>query len=65
MILAHAKKKRSEGTIARDLDSTTAKHLTNSVLQGFTWKFFLFFFFQFYEGRIVGRKLDNKHEYIK
>lgn len=44
MILAHAKKKHSEGTIARDLDSTTAKHLTNGVLQGFTWKFFLFSF---------------------
>lgn len=51
MILGHSKKKHFEGSIARDLDSTTVMHLTTGVLQGFTCKFF--FFIQFYEGKIV------------
>lgn len=63
MILAHGIKKHFGGSITRDLDSTTAIHLTNGVLQGFTCQ--VFFFFQFYEGRIVERKLDKKYEYIK
>lgn len=52
MILGQGKKKHFEEPITRDLDSTTAMHLTTGVLQGFTCKFV--FFIQSYEGKIVG-----------